>query len=104
MRNLEEFTPIALIENAFTFEKKQQTHYGIVFMARIPKRNNLIKDVVSKSINEKVYFANPHNEVLFELAKKYVEKYKIKQTLQREIIYSRKSISKEAKKKRKQIS
>ena len=90
LKLLEEFTPIALIENTFTYEKKQQSHYGIVFMARIPKGRSLGKDVVSKSINEKVYFANPHNQVLFELAKKYVENYKTNKILQDEIKFSRK--------------
>ena len=103
LRSLEEFTPIALIENTFTYEKKQQSHYGIVFMARIPKGRSLGKDVVSKSINEKVYFANPHNQVLFELAKKYVENYRTNKILQDEIKFSRKLGLKDIKNKKKKF-
>ncbi len=103
LKSLEEFTPIALIENAFTYEKKQQSHYGIVFMARIPKGRSLGKDVVSKSINEKVYFANPHNQVLFELAKKYVENYRTNKILQDEIRFSRKPGLKDIKNKKKKF-
>ena len=103
LKYLEEFTPIALIENSFTYEKKQQSHYGVVFMARIPRGKNLGKDVVSKSINEKVYFANPHNQVLFELAKKYVESYKTNRILQDEIKFSRKGGLKDIKNKKKKF-
>lgn len=103
LRNLEEFTPIAIIENAFTFNRKKQSHYGLVFMARIPKGRNLSKDVVSKSINEKVYFANPHNQILFELAKKYVENYKTNKFIQEEIKYSRKPVLKKAKNEKKKF-
>lgn len=103
LKYLEEFTPIALIENSFTYEKKQQSHYGVVFMARIPRGKYLGKDVVSKSINEKVYFANPHNQVLFELAKKYVESYKTNKILQDEIKYSRKVGLKNIKNKKKKF-
>lgn len=103
LRNLEELTPIALIENSFTYEAKKQSHFGIVFMARIPKGKALGKDVVSKSINEKVYFANPHNQILFELAKKYVEGYKTNSFIQQEIKYSRKPRWKDAKAKKEQF-
>lgn len=103
LRNLEEFTPIAIIENAFTYKRKKQSHYGLVFMARIPKGRNLSKDVVSKSINEKVYFANPHNQILFELAKKYVENYKTNKFIQEEIKYSRKPLLKKAKSEKKKF-
>ena len=103
LRNLEELTPIALIENTFTYGSKKQSHYGVVFMARIPRGRTLSKDVVSKSINEKVYFANPHNLILFELAKKYVEDYKTNSSLQQEIKYSRKPGWKDAKAKKKQF-
>lgn len=103
LKNLEELTPIALIENAFTFGRKKQSHYGIVFMARIPKGRTLSKNVVSKSINEKVYFANPHNQILFELAKKYVENYKTSKSIQEEIKYSRKSILKKSKTEKKRF-
>lgn len=103
LKNLEEFTPIAIIENAFTFNGKIQSHYGLVFMARIPKGRNLSKDVVSKSINEKVFFANPHNQILFELAKKYVENYKTNRFIQEEIKYSRKPILKKAKSEKKKF-
>lgn len=103
LRSLEELTPIALIENAFTYGAKKQSHYGVVFMARIPKGKSLSKNVTSKSINEKVYFANPHNQILFELAKKYVEGYKTNSLLQQEIKYSRKPGWKDAKAKKEQF-
>lgn len=103
LKNLEELTPIALIENSFTYGAKKQSHYGVVFMARIPTGRTLGKDVVSKSINEKVYFANPHNQILFELAKKYVESYKTNSILQQEIKYSRKPGWKDAKIKKEQF-
>lgn len=103
LKKLEEFTPIAIIENAFSLGKKNKSHYGIVFMARIPKGRNLSKDVVSKSINEKVYFANPHNQILFELAKKYVETYQANKFVQEEIKYSRKPILKKAKNEKKKF-
>lgn len=103
LKLLEEFTPIALIENAFTFGTKKQSHFGVVFMARIPKGKNLGKDVVSKSINERVYFANPHNQILFELAKTYVENYKTNKFLLEEIKYSRKPNWKKSKAKKKKF-
>lgn len=103
IKSLEEVTPIALIENSFTYEKKQQSHYGVVFMVRIPKDQVFDGDIVSKSINEKVYFANPHNQVLFELAKKYVESYKTNRILQDEIKFSRKVKVKDIKNKKKEF-
>lgn len=103
LKCLEEFTPIALIENSFTYERKQQSHYGIVYMARIPKTRNLGKDVASKSINEKVYFANPHNQVLYDLAKKYVENYRINKSMLNEIKFARKLKNRDVKEEKKQF-
>lgn len=100
LSHLEEFTPIALIENSFIYDNKHKSHYGVVFMARIPKGKTLGKDVVAKSINDRVYFANPHNQVLFDLAKKYVENYKTNRYLQDEIEYARKIKIKEIKTKK----
>lgn len=103
LSHLEEFTPIALIENHFTYITKKHPHYGVVFMARIPKGKDLGRDVVSKPINDRVYFANPHNQKLFELAKEYVEKYKTNKSLQAEIDYARKTKIKDTKSKKKKF-
>ena len=103
LKHLEEFTPIALIENSFTYNEKNRAHYGVVFMARIPKGKNLGKDVVAKSINDTVYFANPHNQVLFQLAKQFVENYKTNTNYQDEISFSRKIRIKEIKTKKEQF-
>lgn len=88
---LEKVFPIAIIENEFEYNKKKLSHYGIVYVARVPI-NQVIQDksLVLQSLNESIYFSNPHNQAIFELAKDYVEKYRINRSLNNEINYARK--------------
>lgn len=87
---LEELYPIALIENIFIYNGKNHSHYGVVFVARIPKGQNLnSSSYVSKSLADEFYFSNPHNKILFELAKIYINNYRIDRKILSEIAYSR---------------
>lgn len=97
--SFEELYPIAFIENDFSFQRKQHQHKGIIFVGRLSD-NQLFNSHESsnRSIHDELLFSNPHNKVIFSIAREHIEKFMVDDDLEKERETASKLIKKNSKK------
>lgn len=83
---IEELYPIAFIENIFRFCNAETRHCGIVYTAKI---SGFDQNIVRRSFDDEIYFSNPHNKVLLDIAKESITKYENDGYWNAEINYAR---------------
>lgn len=90
---LEEFRPIALLENTFTYNEQSHKHHGVAFVARLDETDNIGQILngtrcvrLNLSATDKI--TNINNRKVLEIAQPIICNYEHREYLKQEIVHS----------------